>query len=189
MTTFSSKLTKWCLKYNYIEEENNEVVKYGIQLFIEAVSKSLVIIAIGVWHGSGKESFIALFCFSLLRKYTGGIHFRSNCGCFLGSFLICELAKLIAKITRYSLLLADLNLFAGIFAICMYAPADMYCKVKIDSCLRKKIKIKGVLVICFLHMISLLIKKESYKNIIIYSMSIQLLTIFPCYKKFVEGGS
>lgn len=73
-----------CQRLNHINQrppEENVIIEYGMTLFLENVSKLLLILAIGFLIGEGKESFIILFTFCMFRLQAGGRHAKNNIGC------------------------------------------------------------------------------------------------------------
>ena len=79
-----------CQRLNHINQkppEENVIIEYGMTLFLENVSKLLLILAIGFLIGEGKESFIILFTFCMFRLQAGGRHAKNNIGCTLSMLL------------------------------------------------------------------------------------------------------
>ena len=87
----SELLSAICQRLNHINQktpEENVIIEYGMTLFLENVSKLLLILAIGFLIGEGKESFIILFTFCMFRLQAGGRHAKNNIGCTLSMLFI-----------------------------------------------------------------------------------------------------
>ena len=63
--------------------ENIELYRYGLELFISSFFCSLVLLAFGLVTASIIESIIFIVAFSALRIYTGGYHANSYSLCTL----------------------------------------------------------------------------------------------------------
>lgn len=66
-----------------VDEQQVEVCQYGMEIMISTLLNMIFILLIGMAGGAVWESILFLFCFSFLRRQTGGYH--------AGSYLTCNL--------------------------------------------------------------------------------------------------
>lgn len=69
-------------KRNYSKEEKI-VITYGVELLFNTLLKSIVYILLGMLFHQTLETFISIFVFGFLRYFTGGMHTKTDIGCFL----------------------------------------------------------------------------------------------------------
>lgn len=97
ISQFSSEI---CQNLNHVNQkppEENVIIEYGLTLFLENVSKLLLILTIGFLIGRGKETFIILFTFCMFRLQAGGRHAKSNIGCTLSMIFMWGLSLMVSR--------------------------------------------------------------------------------------------
>ncbi len=72
----------WLNKINPKSPEENEVIQYGMELFLDNIIKLIAILIIGIILGKGFETLIVLSTFCGLRLQAGGIHAKTGWGCY-----------------------------------------------------------------------------------------------------------
>ena len=111
-----------------IDDEQAEVIMYGIQLIIGEIPKVFSVFIVGAVCGLWWQTLIAFWILLPYKYASGGFHLKSHIGCFIGTNLIyCGNAYLstIVNLNIYAqIALIVLNLIVGIIMITKYAPAD-----------------------------------------------------------------
>lgn len=69
-------------KKNYSREEKI-VITYGVELLFNTLLKSIIYILLGILLHQTLETVISILIFGILRYYTGGVHAKTDIGCFL----------------------------------------------------------------------------------------------------------
>lgn len=67
---------------NYSREEKI-VITYGVELIFNTLLKSIVYILLGMLLHQTLETVLSIFVFGFLRYFTGGVHAKTDMGCFL----------------------------------------------------------------------------------------------------------
>lgn len=171
-------------------EEQKEVLLFGITRIVEDIPKAIGIIIISIILGILKEVGIVTLVIMLYKTLTGGVHAKTNWGCFIYSLLfyliIIYTAKylLLTGITKYGTYV--LMYMFSIYSIFVYVPADVPEIPKVNAKLRKSLKIKSIAMLNLIYIFTLLfIKNIEMQNLIIYStFYISLMTTRTVYKLF-----
>lgn len=171
-------------------EEDKEVLLFGITRIVEDIPKTIGIIAIGLILGIIKEMLIVTVIIMLYKTFTGGVHAKTNWGCFVYSVIfylgIIYLSKFVifTGITKYAIY--TLIYIFSLYTIFVYAPADVPEIPKVNVKLRKTLKIKAIIMLNLIFLVSLiLVKNIIIHNLIIYSVFfIGLMTTRTVYKIF-----
>ncbi len=187
------KISNWLL--NVISEDNKseeekEILLFGITRIVEDIPKAIGIVIISLLLGILKEVSIVTVVLMLYKTMTGGVHAKTNWGCFLYSLLF----YLAIIYTSQYLIFTGIDKF-GVYAIiyifCMYTifvyvPADVPEIPKVNSKLRKNLKIKAIIILNLIYIIALLLINDIViQNLIIYSaFYISLMTTRTVYKLF-----
>lgn len=79
-------------------DSEKTVITYGIELFLNTALKMLIYIAIGIMVDKAVETLVSIITFEVLRFYSGGIHAKTDTGCFILSGGIVFGAVLLAEI-------------------------------------------------------------------------------------------
>lgn len=171
-------------------DEEKEVLLFGITRIVEDIPKTLGIIAIGLILGIIKEMIIVTIIIAVYKSFVGGVHSKTNFGCFIYSALFYLITIYSAKFlvfTNYNKygLYALIYIFA-IYTIIVYVPADVPEIPKVNLELRKKLKIRSLISLNIIYLFCILVLKDTLIiNLIIYSIFfISLMTIRTIYKIF-----
>ncbi len=117
-----------CQRLNHINQkppEENVIIEYGMTLFLENVSKLLLILAIGFLIGEGKESFIILFTFCMFRLQAGGMHAKNNIGCTLSMLFIWGLSLTASRYVTIGIPALVCIFIIGIAAVLLWVPQSI----------------------------------------------------------------
>ena len=185
----SNKILTFVANENQTSEQK-EILLFGITRIIEDIPKSLGIIIIGVLLGILKEIAIITIIIAVYKTFTGGVHAKTNWGCFIYSLLFYLVITYSAQyivltgIAKYSIY-AIIYIFS-IYTICVYVPADVPEIPKVNKQLRQQLKIKSVVMLNLIYLVGIIIIKDVIiQNLIIYSVFfIGLMTTRTIYNLF-----
>ena len=171
-------------------EEQREILLFGITRIVEDIPKAIGIIITGFILGIIKEMLIVTLVIILYKTLTGGVHAKTNWGCFIYSLVfylaIIYMAKFIVftDISKYSMY-AIIYIFS-IYTIIVYVPADVPEIPKVNLNLRKTLKIKSIIMLNLIYVITLLLIKDVLiQNLIIYTvLFIGIMTTRTIYNLF-----
>lgn len=171
-------------------EEEKEILLFGITRIVEDIPKTIGIIIIGVLLNILKEIAIATIVIMLYKTFVGGVHAKTNLGCFIYSTLfylaIVYTSKYLNFTGEYKILIYSLIYIFAIYCILVYVPADVKQIPKVNLKLRKTLKIKSFVMLNIIYIVTyLVIKDHIISNLIIYSVFyISLMTTRTMYKIF-----
>lgn len=149
MEEFISRLIcSYC--YEGKDSDEKEVVLYGIQLLIEGLFKTLLLIMFSSCVGKVTECVQFLFVFCSLRVVAGGAHCRTNLGCTCVFFGIFFEGMFFEK-CGISVWVAELFVFVCMGVCLKWAPSTTENNPIIDKSIRRRKKILSVLILiaCF----------------------------------------
>ena len=178
------------LSTNNNTEEEKEILLFGITRIVEDIPKTIGIILIGILLNIIKEMVIVTVIIMLYKTFVGGVHAKTNLGCFIYSVVfylaIIYSAKYLVLTGMYKTLTYILIYIFSMYCILVYAPADVPEIPKVNAKLRKTLKIKSTVMLNLIYIVSLLfIKNIAYQTIIIYSVFyISIMTTRTMYKIF-----
>lgn len=187
------KISKKILELMSNSEQTNEekeVLLFGITRIVEDIPKTLGIILIGLILGIIKEIAIVTLVILLYKTLTGGVHAKTNWGCFIYS-VVFYLAIIYTSqwlvlegVSKYSVY-AIIYIFS-LYTIFVYVPADVPEIPKVNLQLRKELKIKSIIMLNLIYVVTLfLIKDIIVQNLIIYSVFyIDIMTTRTIYNLF-----
>lgn len=171
-------------------EQDKEILLFGITRIVEDIPKTLGIIIIGLILGIIKEMSVVTLVIMLYKTLTGGVHAKTNWGCFIYSVIfylaIIYTSKLllltgVSKYGMYSIIY-----IFSLYTILVYVPADVPEIPKVNVKLRKTLKIKSVIMLNVIYILTLLVIKDIVmQNLVIYSVFyIGIMTTRSIYKLF-----
>ena len=164
-----------------VDDEQAEIIMYGIQLIIGEIPKVFSVFIIGAILGLWWQTLLAFWILLPYKYASGGFHLKSHLGCFLGTNLIyCGNAYISSIIeldiyTKISFIV--LNLIVGIIMVSIYAPADT---INMPILTKKERKLKKTLSYIFLiinMLVALLIPNTTISNLLIFGTFIQTFCI------------
>lgn len=171
-------------------DEEKEVLLFGITRIVEDIPKTIGIIAIGLILGILKEMIVVTIIIAAYKSFVGGVHAKTNLGCFIYSALFYLITIYSAKylvFTDYSKygIYALIYIFA-IYTIIVYVPADVPEIPKVNPKLRKTLKVKSLVSLNIIYLFCIIVIKDiAVTNLIIYSVFfISLMTTRTIYKIF-----
>ncbi len=139
---------KLCSYFTEETKEGQEVLEYGMQLLIEAVFKTGVLLLLTWAIGRIKDYLIFLLVFSFIRANAGGKHCKTNLGCTLGMALIVAVTLFLpfGALPLWAYLAAG----AGAIAVCWkWAPSVSLVNPITDVKIRRRKKWMSIGLILF----------------------------------------
>lgn len=178
------------LSNNEQNEQEREILLFGITRIVEDIPKTIGIILIGLALGIIKEMAIVTLVIMLYKTFVGGVHARTNWGCFIYSVIfylaIIYTSKflVLTGVAKYSIY-AIIYVFS-FYTIVVYVPADVPEIPKVNSKLRRKLKMQSLIMLNTIYIIGLLVVKDiTVQNLIIYSvLYIGIMTTRTIYNLF-----
>ena len=187
------KISKKILSFlsnNETSEEQKEILLFGITRIVEDIPKTVGIIIIGFLLGILKEMLVVTIIIITYKTFTGGVHAKTNFGCFIYSIafylIIIYMAKYIVfnEINRYGIYC--LIYMFSVYTIFVYVPADVPEIPKVNMQLRATLKLKSFLMLNIIYVVTLLCIKDLFvQRIVIYSvLYIGVMTTRSVYRLF-----
>lgn len=126
-TWIAEHITQKLIASSVIEEGDRELYSYGFFLLLSSVLYLVVAVIFGSAFGILWESIVFYLLFSILRRYAGGIHAKTEHGCMLSTIL----ALLLSIIGIRKMMQAELSTAAMVFlivgcaAVFLFSPLDV----------------------------------------------------------------
>ena len=171
-------------------EDEKEILLFGITRIVEDIPKTIGIIIIGIVLGIVKEIAIVTLVIMLYKTLTGGVHAKTNWGCFIYSvvfyLVIIYTSKFLifTSISKYGVY--AIIYFFSLYTIYVYVPADVPEIPKVNINLRNSLKVKAIIMLNAIYILTFLVIKDVIvQNLIIYSiLYIGIMTTRSIYKLF-----
>lgn len=185
----SNKILKLLVNENS-NKQDKEILLFGITRIVEDIPKTIGIVLIGLILGIIKEIIVVTLVMMLYKTFVGGVHAKTNMGCFIYSVLFYLVTIYSAKYLCFNGYIQNvINILVYIFAvytIVVYAPADVPEIPKVDENLRRTLKTKSMISLNLIYMISIfIINNQELRMLIIYSVFyISVMTTRTIYRLF-----
>jgi len=85
MDQVASKIVARMMSVNLISEKDAEEYNYGVQILLEKIISYSIIFLLSIILNRLLEIVVFLISFSVIRRYSGGIHCKSFSGCLIAS--------------------------------------------------------------------------------------------------------
>ena len=121
----SEKILSFIMNNTNIPIDETDVYKYGIEITISSVLNIILIIILSLLFGNLVSGICFLFCFILLRQFTGGYHAESyfKCNLALAVSYIC-ISLVSNAFSRLPIHLLEGLLIAGCITVVLFAPVN-----------------------------------------------------------------
>lgn len=165
-----------------IDDEEAEVIKYGLELIIGEVPKILLLFIIAIVLKIGWLVIFAYFTMLPYKIAAGGFHLKTNIGCTIGTLTIYYGNVLISKYIIWTPIYAKYTVIFMIFVFSMimvslYAPADT---VNLPILTKRERKTKRILSYVFSTitlLVAIIIKDNILSNILLLNVLIESICI------------
>ncbi len=167
------------------EQEQLEVVQYGLEGIYMLITKLVVIFFVAYLLGIFQEAVVLLLLFNVLRTTAFGLHAAKSWMCWVSStivFIGCPLLCLTLRLPVWVLFIIGCICLINFF---LYAPSDTEKRPLVNK--KKRIIYKIITLISgIIYLILLFIIKDAFlKNALVCAMVIQSVLIHPMvYKVF-----
>ncbi len=189
MRTIAEQIGNWCHRYSDMTECELEVVKYGLELMIGTVIKYILLLLIGLFCGKAVEVAIVLTVVAAFRCFAGGVHARTDIGCFGCMLAICAASVGLAELSLY--LRGVIIPIAGyawiIYAVCRYAPLQSVKNPIRDNKVIAKKKIYALLTVA-VDLAAFILYPNANRWIYMYPLLIEATTIMLTNEKRRRGN-
>ena len=174
-------LEKMKKKMPEIDDEQAEIITYGLQMIIGEIPKIFVLFGVGFLIGVGWYMLFAYFAMLPYRAMSGGFHLKTHIGCIVGTVLfyygniIISNLLYLDNIQKY--ILIGLTFIFGMLMVSMYAPADTENVPIISKHERRKKKILSYFTLSVTLLAAAFVPDRVLSNILIIGTIIQSLSI------------
>ncbi|UZW14745.1 accessory gene regulator B family protein [Clostridium pasteurianum] len=160
-------------------EEEFEKIQYGIKIIIINLFKFIILFLTAYFLGVLNYCIVAVVSFGILRTFASGVHAESSIKCIFMNYVIF-LGNVFLSL-RFSLNIVSVIVIytIGLILIILYSPADTAERPLVSKRLRKSLKIKSIVAVELLIIISIMLPHSVYRNIIIYSVLEEAVLITP----------
>lgn len=182
-------ITNNLVKSKIINENYDKIQKakiaYGMEILIENLIKSVVIIALALIFGTLKFTIAAVLAFAFLRYFTFGLHCNSGLACLVLSIILDVISPFMVKDISIGVLPRFVIMLAYVFIIYKYAPADTPNHPLTKESTRRKLKFRAVSVSLFYCLLAVFARPMWLVNIIMLMETFVVISILPItYKIF-----
>lgn len=165
-----------------IDDEQAEIILYGIQLIVGEIPKFFIMFGTGIILGLWWQTALAFFLLLPYKATSGGFHLKTHLGCILSTNIIyCGNAYLSTiwnfpnEIAKYITIL--LIWIFGIIMVSIYAPADTENLPILTKKERKTKKILSYIFISINILVALFMPNTVISNLLIFGSLIQTISI------------
>lgn len=164
-----------------MDEEQAEVINYGIHLLVGEIPKTFIFLAIAILLGILKEFLITVLVIFPYRAFSGGFHLKTHLGCIIGtSLMYCGIPLaskylLLNEVSKY--VIYALVWTFGMMMCKLYAPADTENVPILRKKDRKMRQMISYIILSITLLIGILIKYPVISNIILLGMLVQSMMI------------
>ncbi len=133
----AESIIAWCESIYELDEYGHVKKVYGMEVFLESIWKLIGLLLIGNLAENRGQFFVSIICFSLLRIFAGGRHFKSSVVCFLFMMSVGLFPAIILKQANIPIVV-NILIFCVIFMlIWVYAPSASYVT---DRVMKRKVQ-------------------------------------------------
>lgn len=181
----ASKAVEYIDRKGYLENENNEVIVYGLFSVLSKLFYAILCITIGFAFQIGIESIVFYVSFLFIKKYSGGFHCSTEGRCIVVSSLsIIFSLTLIKLLISFQTNIHIMIFFAFICVIYIATKSPVVAKEKpLNEDEMKKYKKYAVVRIFIIMTILIILIVLSYMN---FAVPIFVSIILECIFLFIK---
>lgn len=173
------------------DDDQRAVLVFGVQRFLEDVTKIIVITVLSIFLHIVKEICLVFATMLVYKNFVGGAHAKDNWICILFTTIFCFLpiyfTKYICLNNICLIILTILNLIFSAIVIIKIAPADTKNVPIINKNQRLKLKIGAVVALLGITIVlGLVIRNPYYYQIALICLIISNLNTTPVMYKFFK---
>lgn len=161
------------------KDDELEIIQYGIEVFFINLFKLTFLFIVAALLNVIKYLLILFVCYGCVRIFAAGVHAPSTILCTLLSFVFFLGGTYIALYTPINFWVRIVLFVLAFVLLAKYAPADTEERPLVSAKHRKKLKMQSILAASVLFLIMLVIKNETYKNLITCGVMLEGIFITP----------
>lgn len=172
-------------KYDLLNEEEIEIIRYGLEGIYLTMTKLIIIIFIAVKLNILYNVLIFLLFFNIIRTFSFGLHAKNSIKCLLSSTTIFIGIPILCKIIEMNFIIKLVLFITSTLIISIYSPADTEKRPIVSK--KRRLFYKTISTfICIIYMIvGLTINNTFISNLIVFALIVQALIVNPLsYKVF-----
>lgn len=146
---------------NDINDEQLEIVLYGLESIYLTMTKIVVILILSYLMGIFKEAIYTLFFYNFIRLFAFGMHAKKSSQCLIFSLIFFVFVPYIVSIIYISPLIKIICSIVAFILIIIYAPADTEKRPLINK--KKRIRFKILSIICSFVLLVLIFLYKDYE--------------------------
>lgn len=165
-----------------VDDEQAEVILYGIQLIVGEIPKIFLMFGLGIILGLWWQTLLAFFLILPYKVCSGGFHLKTHLGCFLctnivycGNAYISTIWNFPNEISKYITIGAIWIL--GMIMVSIYAPADTENLPILTKKERTTKKILSYIFLSINMLVTLFVPNTIISNLLIFGTLIQTISI------------
>lgn len=165
-----------------VDDEQAEVIMYGIQLIVGEIPKIFLMFILGFLLGLWWQTLLAFFVLLPYKATSGGFHLKTHLGCFLctnivycGNALLSTLFTFPSDFIKY-IVIGAIYIF-GLIMVGIYAPADTENLPILTKRERKTKKVLSYIFLTINMIVAVVIPSTVISNLLIFGTLIQTLSI------------
>lgn len=191
-TSLTEKLVeRIVIKFNAkVKKEGLELakMKLGLEIFFINISKFIIVLSIASYFNLLKESLFMSLVFAIIRSTAFGLHAKNSMVCTLITSMMFVAGPYVSyhiELDNYSVLAAFI---IATFCFYKYVPADTENHPILGEKLRLRLRKRTVLKSLFFMVITLIVKIQVIKAMIVLAIVFNVISISPItYKIFNRG--
>ena len=169
-----------------INEEELEIINYGLESIYLTLVKIVIIIFLSLLLGIFKEVILMIVSYNIIRFFAFGLHAPNSTSCLITSIILFIGGAYVSVYLDISIYIKIIISFISILLISIYAPADTEKRPLINR--KKRIKYKYISIVVSIFMSFFLIKfHDSYlSNFLLIGLIEEVIMILPITYKLYK---
>ena len=164
-------------KYRNISENEEAIMKYGLEGLYLTLTKTIVILIIAAILGYFIESVIFTVLYGILRTFSYGLHAKKSWMCWIASITIFILLPILAKEINISIYIKYMVGIIGSLLIFKNSPADTEKRPIVNKKRRLRLKLISTTIVLTYFVLCLIVNNQFISNCFIYSILLQNILI------------
>jgi len=178
--------TNLIIKHKECNEVEIKTIRYGLETIYILVTKMIVILITVIFLKSVKEFLLLLISYSLIRKYSFGLHASKSWICWCTTLPIYIGGSLIIKYAPHNIYVSYLIWTVALISFALWAPADTPKRPLIREKQRKQQKIKTCITCIILIILMIVLKNDTVTKAFTLGLFIQSIVINPLTYKITN---
>lgn len=169
-----------------INEEELEIINYGLESIYLTLVKIVIIIFLSLLLGIFKEVILMIVSYNIIRFFAFGLHAPNSTSCLITSIILFIGGAYVSVYLDISIYIKIIISFISILLISIYAPADTEKRPLINR--KKRMKYKYISIVVSIFMSFFLIKfHDSYlSNFLLIGLIEEVIMILPITYKLYK---